>query len=379
VDLQMLNRILVEAGEPAYRARQVWAWTARGAGGYEEMTDLPAALRERLVSELPYTSLTVAGEAHAADGTVKTLFRTVDGRSIEAVLMRYRSSPGSVGPPRSVSSPGGGNTPGDGRLSGDGGGRRSICVSSQSGCPLTCKFCATGQMKFARNLTSSEILEQALHFRRIEAIDHCVFMGMGEPMLNLEAVLGACERLPDLGITHRRTTISTVGWIPGIEALAEQDMPIRLALSLHAPEEALRSELMPVNERYPLSDVIEACRAFYTRKRRRVFVEYVMLAGVNDRYEQALALARLLTGGDAGNKVGGEVGKGERNGSPIFKVNLIPYNPTDSPYRGSSRESIAAFRAALEARGVPVTVRLTRGRDIDAACGQLAARGAESD
>jgi 23S rRNA (adenine2503-C2)-methyltransferase len=219
-------------------------------------------------------------------------------------------------------------------------------------------------MRFARNLTASEIVDQALHFRRVEAIDHCVFMGMGEPMLNLENVLAACERLPDLGITHRRTTISTVGWIPGIERLAEQDMPLRLALSLHAGEEALRSELMPVNERYPLRDVIEACRAFYARRRRRVFIEYVMLAGVNDRYEQALTLARVLAAG------GGE--------SSIFKVNLIPYNPTRSggtdPYRGSTRESIAAFRDVLQAHGVPATVRLTRGRDIDAACGQLAGR-----
>jgi 23S rRNA (adenine2503-C2)-methyltransferase len=219
-------------------------------------------------------------------------------------------------------------------------------------------------MKFARNLSASEILDQALHFRRIEPIDHCVFMGMGEPMLNLDNVLAACERLPDVGVSHRRTTISTVGWIPGIERLAECDMPIRLALSLHAADEALRSELMPVNERYPLRDVIEACRAFYARKRRRVFVEYVMLAGVNDRYEQALALADVLSGGHDG-------------APPIFKVNLIPYNPTAAgAYSGSSRESIAAFRVALESRGVPVTVRLTRGRDIDAACGQLAARAA---
>ena len=245
--------------------------------------------------------------------------------------------------------------------------RNSICVSSQSGCPLTCTFCATGQMKFARNLTASEILEQALHFRRMTAVDHCVFMGMGEPMLNLENVLAACERLPDIGITHRRTAISTVGWIPGIEALTAQEMPLRLALSLHAADEALRSELMPVNERYPLSDVIDACKAFYERKRRRIFVEYVMLAGVNDRYEQAVTLAKLL----------GRRGVGEPGQQPhMFKVNLIPFNPTDSAYEGSSRQSIAAFKGALEAHGIQATVRLTRGRDIDAACGQLAARAA---
>jgi 23S rRNA (adenine2503-C2)-methyltransferase len=218
-------------------------------------------------------------------------------------------------------------------------------------------------MRFARNLSSSEILDQVLHFARRgadAAPSHCVFMGMGEPMLNLDNVLAACERLPALGITHRRTAISTVGWIPGIERLAAQPLPLRLALSLHAADDALRSELMPVNDRYPLVDVIEACREFYVRKRRRVFVEYVMLAGVNDRYEQALALARVLGGQD------------------VFKVNLIPYNPTDSVYEGSSRKAIAAFRAELERHGLDATVRLTRGRDIDAACGQLAARAVSS-
>ena len=345
MDLQLLDQTLADLGEPRFRARQVWAWTARGAGGYEEMTNLPASLRNVLTREVPFSSLELADEAHASDGTVKALLQTADGRPLEAVLMRYRDR------------------------------RRSICLSSQSGCPLTCTFCATGAMRFARNLTASEILDQALHFRRIEAIDHCVFMGMGEPMLNLDAVLAACERLPDLGITHRRTTISTVGWIPGIERLAECDMPVRLALSLHAAEDALRSQLMPVNERYPLSEVIEACRAFYARKRRRVFVEYVMLAGVNDRYEQALALARALSSGHENDR--------SKIAQPIFKVNLIPYNPTTAGgagepdlYRCSSRESIAAFRAALESRGIPATVRLTRGRDIAAACGQLAARAA---
>jgi 23S rRNA (adenine2503-C2)-methyltransferase len=339
MDLELLKSTLSERGEPAFRARQVWAWAARGASSYEEMTDLPGALREALEQDVPYTTLALRDEARSSDGTVKALFDTPDGRPLEAVLMRYRD------------------------------GRRSLCVSSQSGCPLTCSFCATGRMKFARNLTASEILEQALHFVRSteeRSLTNCVFMGMGEPMLNLDAVLEACERLPDIGITHRRTTISTVGWIPGIERLAESDMPVRLALSLHAAEEALRSELMPVNERFPLSDVLEACRAFYEVKHRHVFVEYVMLAGVNDRYAQALALARAL--------------RGVRKGEPsIFKVNLIPFNPGASEddgaqFTGSGRESIAAFQRVLETNGVPATVRLTRGRDIAAACGQLAAR-----
>jgi 23S rRNA (adenine2503-C2)-methyltransferase len=340
MDLELLDKLLAERGQPTFRSRQIWAWAARGGSGYEQMTDLPASLREDLTRELAFSTLDPKHEAHSRDGTVKTLFETADGRPLEAVLMRYRDSPGG------------------GRR-----GRRSICVSSQSGCPLTCRFCATGTMRFGRNLKASEILDQALHFRRIEAIDHCVFMGMGEPMLNLDAVLEACERLPDIGITHRRTTISTVGWIPGIEKLAESEMPVRLALSVHAADEALRSELMPVNDRFPLRDVIEACRAFHERRRRRIFIEYVMLGGVNDRYEQALALARALRAG-------------HESEPSIFKVNLIPFNPSGTEFRGSGRESIDVFRAALESRGIPATVRLTRGRDIAAACGQLAATAA---
>jgi 23S rRNA (adenine2503-C2)-methyltransferase len=180
-------------------------------------------------------------------------------------------------------------------------------------------------------------------------------MGMGEPLLNLDSVLAACAGLPALGVSHRRTAISTVGWIPGIERLTVERPPVRLALSLHAADPALRSELMPVNDRYPLADVLAACRAYHARKRRRVFVEYVMLAGVNDSHAQALQLADVLD-------------------PRAFKVNLIPYNPTGSGYEGSSPKAIKAFAAVLERRGLAVTVRLTRGREIDAACGQLAAR-----
>jgi 23S rRNA (adenine2503-C2)-methyltransferase len=213
-------------------------------------------------------------------------------------------------------------------------------------------------MRFARNLTASEILDQALHFRRIEPVDHCVFMGMGEPMLNLDAVLDAARRLPDVGITPRRTTISTVGWLPGLRRFVDEvEEPIRLALSLHAADPALRSELMPVNDRYPLADVVAECRRYVEMRRRKVFVEYVMLAGVNDRVEQAEQLAALL-------------------GKNAFKVNLIPYNPTGA-FDASPRAAIAVFKAVLDRAGVPATVRLTRGRDIDAACGQLAARAEE--
>jgi 23S rRNA (adenine2503-C2)-methyltransferase len=324
VDRALLLERLAERGEPGYRADQVWRWAARGAAGYSAMTNVPSALRAELEGEVPFSTLEVVQTAESRDGTVKALFRTQDGKPVEAVLMRYRDR------------------------------RRSLCLSSQSGCPLTCTFCATGQMQFGRNLTASEILDQALHFRRIEAVDHAVFMGMGEPMLNLDAVVEAARALPDLGITHRRTTISTVGWLPGLRRFVDEvEEPIRLALSLHAPSEELRSELMPVNEKYPLADVLAECRRYFELHRRKVFVEYVMLAGVNDRVEQARALADLLD-------------------PKVFKVNLIPYNPTGM-FEGSTRKAIAAFKEVLDRARLPATVRLTRGRDIAAACGQLAA------
>jgi 23S rRNA (adenine2503-C2)-methyltransferase len=347
MDLRLLEETLRDRSEPTFRARQVWEWTARGATGYDAMTNLPSSLRDELAAAVPFSTLTVETERESKDGTVKTLFRTADGHPVEAVLMRYRD------------------------------GRRSLCLSSQSGCPLTCTFCATGAMAFGRNLTASEILDQALHFRRRTEVDHAVFMGMGEPMLNLDEVLGAARRLPDLGITHRRTTISTVGWLPGLKRFVDEvPEPIRLALSLHAPDDELRSRIMPVNDRYPLREVVTECARHAEATRRRVFVEYVMLAGVNDSPEQARALGAIL-------------------GREHFKVNLIPYNPiagsdvggaaaarqnTPPPaaaagglYDGSSRDAIAAFRFELEKARVPVTVRLTRGRDIEAACGQLAA------
>jgi 23S rRNA (adenine2503-C2)-methyltransferase len=325
MDLVELEQRLAARGEPGFRARQIWEWAARGADSYEVMTNLPLELRRRLAAEVPLSSLRLVREAVASDGTEKALFETQDGRPVEAVLMRYRD------------------------------GRRSLCLSSQSGCPLTCTFCATGRMRFGRNLTTSEILDQALHFRRKEPVNHAVFMGMGEPLMNVDAVLGACERLPDVGVAHSNIGVSTVGWIPGIERMASEGPPVRLALSLHAAEGALRSELMPVNDRYPLPEVLDACLRWHACRRRQIFIEYLMLDGVNDRYEQASRLAELLEPRNA------------------FKVNLIPYNPTDAPYRGSSRQAVAAFRAALEERGLRTTVRVTRGRDIDAACGQLAA------
>src|SRR6478736_5941283 len=297
MDRVLLDETLRERGEPAFRARQVWEWTARGALGYEAMTNLPRALRADLESAVPFSTLTVETERESRDGTVKTLFSTADGHPVEAVLMRYRD------------------------------GRRSLCLSSQSGCTLTCTFCATGSMVFGRNITASEILDE---------------------------VLAAARRLPDVGITHRRTTISTVGWLPGLKRFVDEVAePIRLALSLHAPDDDLRSRIMPVNDRYPLEDVLAECRRYFEKRRRKVFVEYVMLAGVNDRVEQAAELARVLD-------------------PKAFKVNLIPYNPTGA-YDGSGRAAIDAFKSVLDRARIPATVRLTRGRDIAAACGQLAA------
>jgi 23S rRNA (adenine2503-C2)-methyltransferase len=328
VDRVLLTQRLSALGEPHYRAEQVWRWAARAVEGYDQMTNVPRALREELALEVPFSTLEVAHQAESRDGTVKALFRTHEGHPVEAVLMRYRD------------------------------GRRSVCLSSQSGCPLTCTFCATGQMRFGRNLTASEILDQALHFRRLEPIDHAVFMGMGEPMLNVGAVVEAARRLPDLGITHRRTTVSTVGWLPGLQRFVDVvEEPIRLAVSLHAPTDELRSELMPVNDRYPLADVLAECKRYFELRRRKVFVEYVMLHGVNDRVEQARALADLLD-------------------PKAFKVNLIPYNPTGM-FESSSRKAIAAFKDVLDRARQPSSVRLTRGRDIAAACGQLAADAGE--
>ena len=324
MDLALLERTLAEGGEPAFRARQVWEWTSRGVASYAEMTTLPKALRAELDESVPFSTLELVAERESRDGTVKALFRTADGHPVEAVLMRYRD------------------------------GRRSLCLSSQSGCPLTCTFCATGTMRFGRNLTASEIVDQALHFRRTEPVNHAVYMGMGEPFLNFDAVTESARRLPDIGITPRRTTISTVGWMPGLRRFVDEvEQPIRLALSIHAADPAKRSKLMPVNERYPLADVLAECRRYVQLRRRKVFVEYVMLGGVNDSPADAKALADVL----------------DRR---AFKVNLIPYNPTGL-YEGSSRDAIERFKAVLDRARVPATVRLTRGRDIEAACGQLAA------
>jgi 23S rRNA (adenine2503-C2)-methyltransferase len=322
MDRDLLEQTLAELGEPPYRARQVWERTCAGAASYEEMTALPKALRSWLDELVPFSTLEPLERLEAKDGTVKVLFETADGHPVESVLMRYRD------------------------------GRRSVCVSTQSGCPLGCAFCASGQMGFRRNLDTWEILDQVLYFRRIEEVNHVALMGMGEPLMNLDAVLPALHALPATGVGSRHTAISTAGWIPGIDRLAREEMPVRLALSLHAPDDELRRQLMPVTARFPIAEVLQACVRFYRARRRKVLVEYVMLADVNDRPGQARALGRLLD-------------------RKIFKLNLIPYNDTGA-FRGSSRSQIDAFRDTLEKSGIKATVRVARGREIKGACGQLA-------
>jgi 23S rRNA (adenine2503-C2)-methyltransferase len=326
MDRELLEQTLAELGQPAYRARQVWERACAGAPSYEEMTSLPKELRTQLAGRVPFSTLSPLQRREARDGTIKLLFQTGDGHPVESVLIRYRD------------------------------GRRSVCISTQSGCPLQCAFCASGQMGFRRNLSAWEIFDQALYFRQIEQVNHGALMGMGEPLMNLEAVLTAVRALPDLGIGHRHTAISTAGWAPGIDRLTAEDLPVRLALSLHAPDDELRRRLMPVTARFPIAEVIAACERFYARRRRKVLVEYLMLAGVNDRPAQAQALARLLD-------------------RKQFKLNLIPYNETGDgrgAFRGSSRPAIDAFREALAKAGLEATVRVARGREIEAACGQLA-------
>jgi 23S rRNA (adenine2503-C2)-methyltransferase len=334
MDFPQLRAFLTDRGLPAYRFRQVYACATRGlAQDYEEMTELPAELRRRLAAELPLRELAEAERRDAADGTVKLRFTTRDGFPVESVGMQHA-------------------------------GRRTVCVSSQSGCPLACTFCATGDMGLGRNLTAGEISEQVLVLGRLlrdagERVSNVVMMGMGEPFLNYDAVLEACRLLNDpdgFGLGARRIAISTAGWVPGIQRLAAEPLQVKLALSLHAPTDELRRTLMPVARRYPLAELMAACRGYRELTGRRVFIEYLLLDGVNDADGHAGQLARLL-------------------GPEGFHVNLIAYNPTAAGYRGSPPERVAAFAAVLAAHGLEASYRRSHGDDIKAACGQLAAAG----
>jgi 23S rRNA (adenine2503-C2)-methyltransferase len=339
--LPELEAAVTAAGEPAYRARQVREWAFRRyARSYDEMTNVPASLRRRLEAELPFPEATQVREVTSDDGlTRKRLLRLGDGTLIETVLMLYD--------PRS-----------------DSRGRATVCVSSQAGCAMGCVFCATGQGGFERNLTCGEILAQVLGFAREQAdagaqpLTNVVFMGMGEPLANYREVWRAVEALnaPDgMGMAARHITISTVGLVPGIRKLADERLQVGLAVSLHAPDEPLRERLIPTAHRYPLPEIIEACREYIAKTGRRVTFEYCLMDGVNDAPEQARALASLLQG-------------------VLGHVNLIPVNPTaDGSIRRPSRARTLAFQRELAARGVPCTVRVEKGTEISAACGQLRA------
>ncbi|MGH8988783.1 MAG: 23S rRNA (adenine(2503)-C(2))-methyltransferase RlmN [Acidimicrobiales bacterium] len=316
-------------GEPAYRAHQVWDGLYRRALRPSEMTDLPHALRERLDSELPAALREAARSVGDGGDTVKWLWDLHDGRRVETVLMSYPD-------------------------------RVTVCVSTQAGCAMACEFCATGQMGFERHLTSGEIVEQVVAAIRASAprrVSNVVFMGMGEPLANYERTWAAVERIHgDLGISARRLTLSTVGLVPGIRRLAAESLPVNLAVSLHAANDTLRDRLVPMNRRYPLSELAAACADYVEASGRRLSVEWALIDSTNDRPSDMDELARFVR--------------------PLgAHVNLIPLNPTPGfPVRGSSAQRVAAACAQLERLGVNVTVRATRGTEIDAACGQLASR-----
>lgn len=332
-----LDALVAELSVPAYRARQIHAtlWDRRAP--LEEATDLPRALRDRLGDALPL-ALDLDVESRSADEqTRKWLWRARrDGAQIETVLMEYPD-------------------------------RATVCVSSQAGCAMGCTFCATGQAGFERHLDVGEILEQVVRAQHATSrrVSNVVFMGMGEPLANYDATVAAVERLhDDLGLSARHLTVSTVGVVPGIRRLARERLPVTLAVSLHAPDDDLRSSLVPLNHRYPIAEVLDAAREFAASRGRRVTFEYACIDAVNDTDRHADALADLLAPlGPLGTH-----------------VNLIPLNPTAGfGTRGSSRVRVLDFAARLRTRGVTATVRRNRGTDIDGACGQLRARVAIRD
>lgn len=330
LDRDALGAVLAEVGGavPAYRVDQLWRGLYERARPLDELTDLPRSLRDALASAAP-DALTPVVESVSHDGqTGKWLWELGDGTRVETVLMLYPD-------------------------------RATVCVSTQAGCAMACSFCATGQQGFERHLTAGEIVEQVVRAMRTahpRRVSNVVFMGMGEPLANYDATWSAVERLHGaIGISARHLTISTVGIVPGIRRLAAEQLPVNLAVSLHAANDELRDELVPINRRYPLAVLAEACRDHLAAKNRRLSFEWALIDGVNDRptdAEELAAFARPLRA----------------------HVNLIPLNPTPGyAVRGTPPARVAAFRDRLEALGVNATVRRNRGTDIDAACGQLRA------
>ena len=333
LDYDSLADILADWGEPSYRAHQVWQGLYQSLWQKpREFTNLPIKLRQRLSDEFRFTSLSPIDVLQSNDGeTRKTLFRLPDGRAIETVLMRYSN-------------------------------RRTLCISTQAGCAMGCVFCATGQMGFRRNLNSGEIIEQVLFFARQlhdlgERVTNVVVMGMGEPLHNYDATLTAIDRMnhPEgFNFGARRFTISTVGLVPAIRRFAEEKRQVNLAVSLHAADDDLRSSLLPVNRRYPLDMLFQACREYVETTHRRITFEWALIQGVNDSLDQARKLSRRLDG-------------------MLCHVNVIPLNPTNR-YAGqaSTREQAQSFKNELEKHSIPCTIRVRRGIDIQAGCGQLA-------
>jgi 23S rRNA (adenine2503-C2)-methyltransferase len=343
-DLAGLQKLLQEWGEPAFRAKQIYRQLYVNRATPEQMTDLPAALRQRLATETRLGSLTL-DRVHQGDGgmTRKALWRLPDGAPVESVLMVYAD-------------------------------RATVCVSSQSGCPMACTFCATGKLGFLHDLTPGQIVEQVMWAARevrnskfeIRDLSNVVFMGMGEPFNNYDNWWAAVERLHDpagFNMGARSFTVSTVGLVPGIRRLAQEKLPINLAISLHAPDDETRTNMMPVNKSFPIAELMAAVRDYTEATNRRVSFEYVLLQEKNDFTQQARLLGRLLR---------------EQSGlrMELVHVNLIPWNPVPgSPLGRSHRERVLDFQQALHGQGVPCTVRVERGVDIGAACGQLAGEG----
>lgn len=333
--LDALKELIATLGEPAYRADQIWqAVYTRFSTDPAEITTLAKPLRFKLQDLLDFSHLTPIDSLVSSDGeTVKTLFCLPDGLNIEAVLMHYDV-------------------------------RDTLCISSQAGCAMNCVFCATGQMGFKRNLSSGEIVEQVIYYARKLAgsgktVTNIVVMGMGEPFNNYQAVMEAIDRLNDpagLNLGARRFTISTVGLVPMIRQFASEKRQVNLAISLHAANDTLRSSLLPINRKYPLKDLIAACRDYIATTNRRITFEWALIQGVNDSPADALELAELLKG-------------------MLCHVNVIPLNPTaEYPGQATTKERAAEFKKLLESSGIPCTIRLRRGIDIQAGCGQLASR-----
>ena len=325
-----LTEQLIALGQPKFRAKQVSDWVyQRGVTSFAEMSNLPKKLRATLTEHFCFGHLEIAISQVSEDGTEKRLYRLPDGQMIESVLMPYQD------------------------------GRRTACISSQAGCAMGCGFCATGQMGFSRHLSAEEIFEQAQLFsaelqQRGERLTNCVFMGMGEPFHNYDQMIRAIHLIKDrLGIGARRITVSTVGLVPKILQFAQEGLQVKLAISLHATRDDERGAMMPINRKYPIADLIDACREFVNQTRRRVTFEWALIQGENDSEEEAKRLAKLLRG-------------------LLCHVNVIPLNPTTG-YEGmpSDPERVRRFVKTLEHNGVPATVRIRRGIDIDAGCGQL--------